>query len=76
MPDLKKPIRYILAAVFVGVAAFLVFAATKNNSSRRCKGLEINIKEASEQVMVTKADIEKWVTQYGNDPMRENYRKS
>ncbi len=68
MPDLKKPIRYILAAVFVGVAAFLVFAATKNNSSRRCKGLEINIKEASEQVMVTKADIEKWVTQYGNDP--------
>jgi len=27
MPDLKKPIRYILAAVFVGVAAFLVFAA-------------------------------------------------
>jgi len=69
MPDMKKPIRYFLAAIFVGVAVFLVFSATQNNASRRCKGLEIKIKDASEQVLVTKTDIERWVTQNGNDPL-------
>ena len=42
--------------------------ATKNNSDKRCKGIITNIKDNSEQFLVTKEDVEKWVTKYGNDP--------
>ena len=65
---LKKPITYILGGTLAAFAVFLILAATRNNSSKRCKGLETKIKDNAEQFLVTKEDIEKWVTEYGNDP--------
>ena len=68
MPKLKKSVNYVIGGSLAAFALFLILAATKNNSSRRCQGLETKIKDNSEQFLVTKEDIEKWVTQYGNDP--------
>lgn len=68
MPKLKKTVNYAIGGTLAAFAIFLILAATKNNSLRRCKGLETRIKDNSEQFLVTKEDIEKWVTQYGNDP--------
>jgi cell division protein FtsQ len=68
MPKLKKTVRYAIGGSLAAFALFLILAATKNNASRRCQGLETKIKDNAEQFLVTKEDIEKWVTQYGNDP--------
>lgn len=68
IPKLRKSISYVLGGSLAALALVLILAATKNNSSKRCKGLETRIKDNSEQFLVTKEDIEKWVTQYGNDP--------
>jgi cell division protein FtsQ len=68
IPKLKKTINYIIGGSMAAFAVFLILAATKNNAQRRCQGLETKIKDNSEQFLVTKEDIEKWVTQYGNDP--------
>lgn len=65
---LRKSITYILGGTLAAFAVFLILAATRNNSSKRCKGLETKIKDNSEQFLVTKDDIEKWLTQYGHDP--------
>jgi cell division protein FtsQ len=68
MPKLKKTVNYAIAGSLAAFALFLIMVATKNNSLRRCQGLETQIKDNSEQFLVNKEDIEKWITQYGNDP--------
>lgn len=68
LPNLKKTRNIVIASLLGVLAIFLVLAATKNNSSRRCKGLDVRIKDNTEQFLITNDDIEKWVTNYGNDP--------
>ncbi|MCP9769192.1 cell division protein FtsQ [Lacihabitans sp. LS3-19] len=68
IPKFKKVFSYAIGGTLAVFAVFLILAATKNNSDKRCKGIITNIKDNSEQFLVTKEDIEKWVTQYGNDP--------
>jgi cell division protein FtsQ len=65
---LKKPLMILSLLILAGAAIFLIFSATKKNASRRCKGLEINIKNIDKQLLVSKRDVESWVTDAGNDP--------
>ena len=68
LPNLKKTRNILIASILGAVSIFLVLAATQNNSSRRCKGLEVKIVDNSEQFLISKEDVEKWVTNFGNDP--------
>jgi cell division protein FtsQ len=61
----KKIFGYVIGGSLI---VFLMMAATKNNSDKRCKGIITHIKDNSEQFLISKDEVEKWVTQYGRDP--------
>jgi cell division protein FtsQ len=61
----KKIFAYAIGGSLI---VFLMMAATKNNSDKRCKGIITHIKDNSEQFLMTNDEVEKWVTQYGRDP--------
>ncbi len=68
-PDLKKYGRFVLLGAILIVALSAIVFATNAGSSRRCKGLIIKIKNNSDQFLVTREDIERQVTRFGNDPV-------
>jgi cell division protein FtsQ len=66
---LKKEGKIILASIAMLLVVFLLFFINFKSSSDRCQGLLINIENNNEQYLVTKSDIEKQVTKYGQDPV-------
>lgn len=65
---LKTTVNYIILTVLGIGAISLVLAATSKTNGKRCKGIDVVIKNNNEQFLFTKTDVEKWVTKFGNDP--------
>lgn len=68
IPNLRKVTNYTIIGVLSVLGILLVISATQKNSSKRCKGIEIKIKDNANQLLITKNDVEKWITNYGNEP--------
>ena len=68
-PKVKKSIGYGVLGLVGVLGVILIISATQKNSSKRCKGLQINIANNTEQYLVTKDDIEKTITRFGNEPV-------
>lgn len=68
IPNLRKVTNYTIIGVLSVLGILLVISATQKNSSKRCKGIEIKIKDNANQLLMTKNDVEKWITNYGNEP--------
>lgn len=67
--DFKKYGGYMLLATVIVTALFIIISATRSGSSKRCKGLVVKISNNTDQFLVSKEEIEKSVTQFGNDPV-------
>jgi cell division protein FtsQ len=66
--SLKKPLQMVLLGIFSIAAIGLILFVTKKNGNKRCRGIEINLSDKTEQGLVKKTDIEKLITNFGNDP--------
>ncbi len=51
------------------LALFLVFSSAKSDAVRRCQKLIVRIEDDDRQLLVKKADVEKWATSEGNEPL-------
>jgi cell division protein FtsQ len=67
--NFRKYGSYLALGTVAAVGLLIIISATKSGSSKRCKGLVVQINNSSEQFLVTREDIEKRVTGFGNDPV-------
>ncbi|WP_367915619.1 cell division protein FtsQ/DivIB [Leadbetterella sp. DM7] len=68
-PDFKTVFHTIGGVALAALALFLVFSSAKSDAARRCEGLIIRIQEDDRQLLVKKADVEKWATREGTEPL-------
>jgi cell division protein FtsQ len=69
LPSLNKTFTYVILGTLAFLGFVLIISATQKNSSKRCNGIDIIIKDSSEQLLVTRQDVEKWITDNGNEPV-------
>jgi cell division protein FtsQ len=69
MKRFKKVFTIIALCLCLAVGIFGIISATMNQGSKRCKAILIKIKNNSSQVLVSKQDVQKWATNYGNEPL-------
>jgi cell division protein FtsQ len=69
MKKFKKilTITGLLGCLALGI--FGIISATINQGSKRCKGINVTIKDNSSQFLVSDTDVKKWATNYGNEPL-------
>jgi cell division protein FtsQ len=69
MSRFKKIFTIVALCLCLAGGIFGIISATMNQGSKRCKGIIVKIKNGSSQVLVSKQDVQKWATNYGNEPL-------
>ncbi len=67
--NIKTILNTVGGVSLAALALFLVFSSARSDTERRCQGLMIRIEEDAKQLLVKKEDVEKWVTNAGNEPL-------
>jgi cell division protein FtsQ len=69
MKNLKKISLILGVFILILAGVFGIVSATMNQNSKRCKGINIKIEENVSQTLVSNADIKRWATNFGNEPL-------
>ena len=69
MKKIKSILNTLAGASLATLALLLVFSSARSDSERRCQGVIVHIEDEAKQLLVKQEDVEKWVTNNGNEPL-------
>lgn len=76
MKNWKSILSTMGGVSLLALALFLMFSSAKSDEKRLCQGVEVRIKDEDSQLLVKEADVLRWATSSGSEPLKGMNLKS